>query len=84
MDELFQIHMDVLSISYVSFMAYILLFICQIFFADTSSWIKKIIVGFFATTAHSIAAFSMLIIFESLFQAATDGYVNLILYLARN
>ncbi|KAF0700957.1 Aste57867_8527 [Aphanomyces stellatus] len=70
--ELWNIHYEVLTTSYLSLATYIGLLVGHALFADTTSMGKRLLVGVISSLCHSIAAFSVLIAFESMFQAATD------------
>ncbi|KAG9397865.1 hypothetical protein AC1031_016519 [Aphanomyces cochlioides] len=70
--ELWDIHYEVLTTSYLSLATFIGLMVGHGLFADSPSLGKRIMISILVSICHSIAAFSVLIAFESTFQAATD------------
>ncbi len=78
--ELFQMHYQVLTISYTSLASYLVLVLIHWLWADTPSYLKKTIVSLVASFCHSCAAFSVVVGFEAMFQAATDRYLSIYIY----
>ncbi|EQC35107.1 hypothetical protein SDRG_07341 [Saprolegnia diclina VS20] len=70
--ELVAMQGEVFTSSYVSLASYLVLFIVHLLFADTPSFPKKAAISLVMSLAHTTAAFSVLIAFEAMFQAATD------------
>ncbi|ETV93544.1 hypothetical protein, variant 8 [Aphanomyces invadans] len=71
--DLWAVHYEVFTTSYLSLATYVGLGIGHWLFADSTSPTKRLVISVATSLCHSMAAFSVLIAFESMFQAASDG-----------
>lgn len=70
--ELQQIQYELWTVSYVSFVTYIGMIVALVAFADCTSMWQKWVTGLVVSLFHSIAASSILLIFECLFEIASE------------
>ncbi|RHY54175.1 hypothetical protein DYB34_005892 [Aphanomyces astaci] len=90
--DLWTVHYQMLTTSYLSLATFLGLVVGHWLFADSTSSAKRLVISVAASLCHSMAAFSVLIAFESMFQAASDRsatplsgiIVGVYLYLAVN
>ncbi|RHY81921.1 hypothetical protein DYB31_012725 [Aphanomyces astaci] len=70
--DLWTVHYQMLTTSYLSLATFVGLVVGHWLFADSTSSAKRLVISVAASLCHSMAAFSVLIAFESMFQAASD------------
>ncbi|TMW64187.1 hypothetical protein Poli38472_012809 [Pythium oligandrum] len=70
--ELLEVQHEMLTSSYVSFVTYVMMLATVTAFADFTSLWKKCITGLLVSFSHCLAAFSILLIFECIFEVAIE------------